>query len=870
MVWYAGRAIFQFFSQEIFMSISHHAHRKTFLAVQTALAALVLSLPMTAVGAEITVQSKDSPDRSPNSTGGDTLGAGSSVDNTLVPFSGFTPIASGNTVTIDGWNDAGSPAQTADHYNVAGGVSAGGDVSSNDNTVILKNASGIGGRVVGGVTVTSGSGTTRGNVVRVEAQSAAGFSAASGAGDIIGGLTLGMDGTTLIAEENRVYLGGAVANSVYGSLARHLAGPTGAVVLRGNKVYLDSGAYVGGDAVGAWAENVSGFTGATLVEENRLEITDANITGNATGSYALFGGTATVRNNHVILTNSAVNGYVYGGRSQSNDGDVTGNSVTIVSGAFGGNITGGDIVSGVGNATGNIVTIQSGTFSGGHIIGGGVTTGVASGNILNVSGGNFAYDVIGGWVAGNGGSAIHNTVNISGSANLIASGLFGGRTSNSPADLFTGNTLNLKGWTGSVQNVGNFEYYNFYLPGTLANGGTVLTVTDSGAAIDLDNSRINVGIDGAHTALNAGDTVTLIDASATTSLSATGINSTTDSTTLSDGIIDIKGTLAADTTAKKLNFSVTSLAASAYTKTFSEGYAGGLIFVAQAGDLAARQGVSALRRIQGQNAPGGLSGFGALEWGSSRYETGSHVDVKGYHLLAGLGTNGQGSAGGYTLGAFFEGGDGDYDSKNSFANATVKGDGDVRYYGAGILGRFDFAGNFYLDGSLRAGRVENDFSAVINGKQSKYDSASQYASLHTGAGYLWQVSETNTLDFNAQFLWTRQDGDNVTLSTGHRVRFSAADSERLRLGAKFSTAVSARANFHVGAAWEREFDGKIKATVNGYAIAAPELKGNTGIAEIGFELRPAANHPLRLDIGFQGYRGQRDGTAGSVKLNYAF
>ncbi|MDR3158804.1 MAG: autotransporter outer membrane beta-barrel domain-containing protein [Zoogloeaceae bacterium] len=66
-----------------------------------------------------------------------------------------------------------------------------------------------------------------------------------------------------------------------------------------------------------------------------------------------------------------------------------------------------------------------------------------------------------------------------------------------------------------------------------------------------------------------------------------------------------------------------------------------------------------------------------------------------------------------------------------------------------------------------------------------------------------------------------QDGNSVTLSVGHRVRFADADSERLRVGAKFSVAVSDRTSFYVGAAWEHEFDGKVDATVSGYRIDAP-------------------------------------------------
>ncbi|MDR0737053.1 MAG: autotransporter domain-containing protein [Zoogloeaceae bacterium] len=776
--------------------------RKTFAAVQVALAALAISLPMAAGADNATVNiTSGGPDSGDTYTTSDLLVGG--ANHTVAPgINGFSGSydSNGNTVTIDGWNDGGSTSSSS----VAGGGGiGGGTVIVHDNRVIVEGATVITGKVVGGANATNGE-----------------------------------------THDNHAILnGGSVGHDLIGGIGQ------GSGSIHDNDVEVNGGA-VSGDVGGGWADSSS----SAIVQKNTATITGGTVSGAVHGGVSQDGD---AYRNTVIVTGGTLQSIVGGVAHNAN---ATDNTVEIVGGTFGGAVYGGQAA---GNANANILNIRGGAFA--QRVSGGSSSsasGTASGNILNLSGGTFNADVSGGRITTSGsGNANNNIINLSGSANLDAASLYGG-IGVGGGDYIAGNTLNLKGWTGKAVTIGNFASYNFYLPGTLTNGGTVLEVVTA----NIDNSRINVGIDGAHTALNAGDTVTLIKAS--TSLSASGINTATDSATLSDGVIDIKGTLAA--TATQLDFSVTSLGANASTKALSEGYAGGLAFVAQAGDLAARQGVTALQQLQGRDAPGGLRGFGALEWGSSRHDTGSHVDVKGYHLLAGLGAGGSGSAGNFTLGAFFEGGDGDYDTRNSFANSTVKGDGDARYYGAGILGRFDFAGNFYLDGSLRAGRVENDFSAVLNGRRSKYESESLYTSLHAGLGYLWQLSGKNTLDVNAQYLWTRQDGDSATLSTGHRIRFDAADSERLRIGARFSTAMNERANFYAGAAWEREFDGKIDATINGYRIDAPELKGNTGIAEIGFTLKPASNSPLSLEAGLQAYGGQRDGASGAVKVNYRF
>lgn len=53
--------------------------------------------------------------------------------------------------------------------------------------------------------------------------------------------------------------------------------------------------------------------------------------------------------------------------------------------------------------------------------------------------------------------------------------------------------------------------------------------------------------------------------------------------------------------------------------------------------------------------------------GKSRYSTGSHVDVEGVSMLAGLPLGNDVGLGRLTLGVFFEGGWGSYDSHNSSA-----------------------------------------------------------------------------------------------------------------------------------------------------------------------------------------------------------
>ncbi|MDR1163730.1 MAG: autotransporter domain-containing protein, partial [Candidatus Accumulibacter sp.] len=115
-----------------------------------------------------------------------------------------------------------------------------------------------------------------------------------------------------------------------------------------------------------------------------------------------------------------------------------------------------------------------------------------------------------------------------------------------------------------------------------------------------------------------------------------------------------------------------------------------------------------------------------------------------------------------------------------------------------------------------------------------------------------------------------QASDKARLSTGDPLKFDAIDSKRLRVGTRFTHAMSGNVKAYAGIAVEREFGGEAKATTNGYRIDAPTLKGNTGIAEVGITATPTAGKPLFLDFGIQGYAGKREGVTGSLRVNYFF
>ncbi len=422
-------------------------------------------------------------------------------------------------------------------------------------------------------------------------------------------------------------------------------------------------------------------------------------------------------------------------------------------------------------------------------------------------------------------------------------------------------------FTGDLNAAG--KAMNFYIPATMGNGETMLTV--DGAA-DITGAAVNVGIDGASSLLQVGDQVVLIDAGTLTGNQA---NNAANGQGMQG--VTLRYLFDLTTAGDQLLATVSGIGpqVNEQTKALSEGFLAGLILANQGADLVAGQGMR-----QAVNAGGnGLGAFGALAGGWSRYNTGSHVDMSSITLLTGLAYGVDTAPGRLTLGAFFEFGNGSYDTYNSFSTAaSVNGDGDAYYLGGGVLGRMDFAntgpGRFYAEGSARIGSLRDDYNGGdlrdAMGRSANYDSSSLYYGLHLGTGYLWNVNEKASLDLYAKYFWTRLEGDSVTLSTDDPVRFKDADSHRLRGGARFSYAVNEWVSPYVGAAYEHEFDGKARATTNGFSIDAPDIKGGTGIGEVGLTLKPSQALPLSFDLGLQGYVGKREGVTGSLQVKFEF
>ena len=314
-------------------------------------------------------------------------------------------------------------------------------------------------------------------------------------------------------------------------------------------------------------------------------------------------------------------------------------------------------------------------------------------------------------------------------------------------------------------------------------------------------------------------------------------------------------------------------------KGISEGYLSGLMLTLQGADLVATRGMQAAMAATKEVEDVTFTPWATVSGSSVRYNTGAHADLNSFNMLTGIALGKGFDAGRVTVGAFFEYGTGSYKTSNFFdGHGSYDGKGDSYYLGWGLLARMDFAdtgpGHFYVEGSGRMGGLYNNYSngdlRDESGREAEYDSYAPYYSFHAGLGYIWDINEQASLEFYGKYLWTRECGDSVTLSTGEEVDFEDIDSSRLRFGTRLDYRVNEYITPYIGVAWEHEFDGESSATTNNLPILEPDLRGDTGIGEIGLTITPSETIPLTVDLGVTGYVGTREGISGSLLVKWTF
>ncbi|MDR3152752.1 MAG: hypothetical protein LBW85_00425 [Deltaproteobacteria bacterium] len=740
----------------------------------------------------------------------------------------------------------------------------------------------------------------------------------------------GKDGASVI-QGNRVEMErGAVTGDVIGGYAENVAG----ALIEGNEVILSGTAAITRDVHGGGVKWSDGSLTANAVTLNNVKMSAGTVAGRVIGGHVTAGkadfntvmltggraaavaggyssaGTAEVSDNEASLRSAdgAVSvSAVYGGHV-AGAGSVSRNKVKLEAGQHALNVS-GEVIGGksasAGDAVSNIVSLKglsgassiTGPVTGGHAAGGKAVSNVVELENVSISG----FNITGGFGSG---GATGNNVLIRDSA--VGSDVFGGNSSSGPAtgnkvtlsgtvtfsaghalrggvsatDGFTGNTLVLDHVAAPVSGnfgaISGFESFVILVSDTAAKAAAA----PSGALIKAASADLNgpggavsgfeIGIDG-QGYLSPGDVVHIVDSAAPIA-PAPGVKArATQGLLVYDLALD-------NAVPSQLKGTVASVSADAQARSFSEAPMASASFVNGGADLLASRAIPAA--IAAASGEPGVSAFAALGYGRYRAETGSHVDVEGLSGDVGAAFVTRTSVGPFTAGAFFEFGDGSYESYNGFGGITgVRGEGDVSYVGGGILARLEIgrpeSSRPYLEASARLGKTDYDFLTrdilAYAGQAVKFALDGKYRGFHAGGGYIVALKPLGfdaNLDFSARYLYMRRDGDDFTVM-GHRASVSAVTSSRLKAGARLDFGITPSIRPYFALFFEREFGGGSQVTYVNVKLPETTLKGSTGIGDLGL-IVSSPGSPLEFQAGLQGSVGRREGISGSMSLRYTF
>ncbi|MDR2302434.1 MAG: autotransporter domain-containing protein [Deltaproteobacteria bacterium] len=398
--------------------------------------------------------------------------------------------------------------------------------------------------------------------------------------------------------------------------------------------------------------------------------------------------------------------------------------------------------------------------------------------------------------------------------------------------------------------------------------------------IDLTGATIKLG-DFMHDAdLEGGDMFYLLETDGYDKISGNAANATaTAKRNLAVEYTFIIDTEASDNnslgTDRKLVARLAKAAPAPETKTLTESYAAGLVFLSHIGswlpDYSYYTAELAIRQVNAWQA------FSGVDASSFTAQTGSHVSVTGLTFMVGVAKKTQNADGSFLFGGFLEGGVSDYEVVTNVRTADfqdVGGKGTIKSIGAGLMASQKFDNGFRVETSVRYGFLQNDFTAEnyvsAAGTQASYFITSPYFGAHFGLGYTHDLGENGNLDFSAKYYYSHLKGQTVHIGDGENVEYEPTNSHRVRAGIRYTKPFSESVSFYFGSHYDYEFDNHARAKVYDMEIKTVGIKGATGIFELGGTIKSSSNEHLSVEFGLQGYVGTFRGISGGVRLGYEF
>ena len=267
-------------------------------------------------------------------------------------------------------------------------------------------------------------------------------------------------------------------------------------------------------------------------------------------------------------------------------------------------------------------------------------------------------------------------------------------------------------------------------------------------------------------------------------------------------------------------------------------------------------------------APDGTSTFASMGGGVGRYKTGSHVDTHTWSAVVAVGSKREHKKGDLEWGVFAEYGRGNYTLHDDNGG---RGDGNTHYAGGGLLAKWTNKHDVYTEASFRMGRMSDSASNMLRdvlGNTYGYDVHANYFGGHVGLGKIYKVKGNKDLDVYGKFFYTRRNGVDFDAGGNHYSLDSVA-SKLLRIGARYGSN-DRKWNWYGGLAYEYEFGGESRGTVDGLAIRSASIKGASVRGEIGVRLEATKTNPWKADISIYGYGGKHRGIGGNVSVAYMF
>lgn len=472
-----------------------------------------------------------------------------------------------------------------------------------------------------------------------------------------------------------------------------------------------------------------------------------------------------------------------------------------------------------------------------QICGGRAHQGDVSYNKIVLDNATISVPVYGGYLASVTGKITNNSITIAGDSNLKEASLSGLGTDaekQEPGKDFSylgeNNKLVLSGFSGGDKQVKSLKYFDSIEVKALANGeytaGSTTTVVAAGSIehcyVGQANQTAMIGV-----------------------------------ARKAEGVVSIDG--------NDVNFEIKNIKAAEQTAITTETRAAAAAFVNQGAEIVTDSLDMLSREEEGINTIAIVSG------NNSKYKTGSYIDINGWNNLIGIANTKEIGNDKLNYSAFFENGSGNYNTFNDFDGNALRGDGNVVYNGGGMAVRFDKENGFYTEAAVRAGSVKNEVSnALSNGSSTYgYETDNTYYGGHIGIGKTFKLENGKAWDIYGKYFYMHYEDDSIMIA-GDRFDFDSVDSNKLRIGARFSEQQGEKLTSYYGLAWDYEFSGDVSGIAAGYDMHSPSLEGSTVIGEIGFRYTPGKESPWSFDAKLRGYVGQQEGISGNVQAVYSF